>query len=98
MLNSSKNIENDNKAKGKVMIMKWKFCIEEMPMEEGDYLVSDGVVVIYGEYSSVLGMAANWWYDVDKMEEVLFWRKLPNAPKMMEKSLGDIDELGDYLY
>lgn len=60
------------------VVMQWVVCKEELPKEDGDYLINwDGTVIEAGYY-----VDQNLWHDytVGKYEKVTHWMRLPKPP------------------
>ena len=59
-------------------VMQWVVCKEELPKEDGDYLINwDGTVIEAGYY-----VEQNLWHDytVSEYKGVTHWMHLPKPP------------------
>jgi len=60
------------------VVMQWVVCKEELPKEDGDYLINwDGTVIEAGYY-----VEQNIWHDytVSEYKDVTHWMHLPKPP------------------
>ena len=76
-MDKSKDLETEQQCDIHV-VMHWVVCKEELPKEDGDYLINwDGTVIEAGYY-----VEQNLWHDytVSEYKDVTHWMHLPKPP------------------